>query len=163
MVPLALCLFLALPARSAGDCLALPDVRIEDQFEKEHALDELLGQPLVILWVDREARDHLDAWKGALGEALAGRDVQQRVVAHVKGVPGWIPGLKGRIRRSFGDDPERWALMDWKGRFAEAFEPAEEKLNALLFDAEGCLRARVAGRVPEPVLVDALIEALPPE
>lgn len=160
---LAVFLLLACPVSALADgCIELIDFHIEDQFQKEHTREEILGAPSLLVWADRKGKEYIDAWDDALIDALDGRAVQWRAIAHVKGVPGWIPGLKGRIRGSFSDDPARWALLDWDGEFAEAYHPTEDQVTVFVFDAEGCLRVRVSGTDPEPALVRAVIEALPP-
>jgi hypothetical protein len=154
-------LLLLLPAIASADCIELIEFEIEDQFKEKHTREELLGTTAVLVWADRDGSDYLDAWNAALDTALEGRDVQRRALAHVKGVPGWIPGLKGKIRGRFSEDPAEWALLDWKGRFAKAYSRTENTVNVFVFSPEGCLLGRVAGDAPEPVLIEALLEMLP--
>ena len=111
-------LLLCFPYVAVAECIELIEFEIEDQFKEKHGEDELLGTTAVLVWADRKGNEYLDAWDGALDEALDGRDVQRRALAHVKGVPGWIPGLKGKIRGRFSEDPAEWALLDWDGKFA---------------------------------------------
>jgi hypothetical protein len=154
-------LLLLLPTVASANCIELIEFEIEDQFKEKHTREELLGTTAVLVWADRDGSDFLDAWNAALDIALEGRDVQRRALAHVKGVPGWIPGLKGKIRGRFSEDPAEWALLDWKGRFAEAYARTENTVNVFVFSPEGCLLGRVAGDEPEPVLIEALLEMLP--
>lgn len=156
-----LSILLLAPVASVAGCIELIEFRIEDQFQQEHTEQELLGAPVLLTWADRKGNEYTDAWALALGEAFEGREIEHRAIAHVEGVPGWIPGLKGRIRGSFSEDPERWALLDWEGRFAAAYHPTEDQVTVFVFDAEGCLRARVSGRDPEPALIEAVLEAFP--
>ena len=158
---LTLMLWTVLSAATETGCIELIEFRIEDQFEREHTREEILGAPVVLSWADRDGHDFVDEWEDALVEALDGRTVEHRAIAHVKGVPGWIPGLKGRIRGSFSEDPARWALLDWEGAFADAYEPTEGQVTVFVFDASGCLRTRVSAQHPEPALVRAVVEALP--
>ena len=160
MIRLLVALLIPCPVAAAADCIELIEFEIEDQFKEKHTENELLGDTVVLVWADRKGADFLDAWNQALEEALAGRDVQRRDLAHVKGVPGWIPGLKGRIRGRFSEDPAEWALLDWDGKFAEAYEHSEDTVNVFVFDGTGCLRGRVAGDAPENVLLDALLELI---
>jgi len=161
MLRLLLLVFLLIPALAPADCIELIEFEIEDQFKEKHKHHELLGTVAVLVWADRSGSDFLDAWGEALDVALEGHDVQRRALAHVKGVPGWIPGLKGKIRGRFSEDPEEWALLDWDGKFAKAYAPTEDTVNVLVFNADGCYLGRVAGDVPEPVLIAALLEKLP--
>ena len=161
MSRLLLIFLLLVPALASAECIELIEFEIEDQFKEKHTRDELLGQATVLVWADRKGNEYLDAWSEALEEALDGIDARTKPLAHVKGVPGWIPGLKGKIRGRFSKDPAEWALMDWGGKFAKAYRPTEDTVNLLVFGADGCYRGRVAGSAPEPVLIDALLEMLP--
>ena len=53
-----------------------------------------------------------------------------------KGVPFF---LKGMVRGKFPQEPGEWVLLDWKGRFAKAYEWVEGESNILVFDAGGAL------------------------
>ena len=154
-------LLILLPSIASAECIELIEFEIEDQFKEKHTGEELLGTTVVLVWADRDGSDFLDAWNEALDVALDGIDVQRRDLAHVKGVPGWIPGLKGKIRGRFSEDPAEWALLDWKGKFAKAYDRTENTVNVMVFSPEGCLLGRVAGDVPEAVLIESLLEWLP--
>lgn len=139
-------------------CVALFEFEIEDQFETPHTQAEVLGAVTILVWADREGSDFLEIWGAALDSVYGESAVVRRGVAHVEGVPGWIPGLKGKIRGSFSREPEQWTLMDWKGRFAAAYRPTPGTVNLLVLDAQGCLQGRVSGPEPNRVLLDALAE-----
>jgi hypothetical protein len=153
-------ILLLTPSLAIADCIGMIEFEIEDQFKEKHTHEELVGGTVVLVWADRKGSDYLDAWNEALDEALDGLDVHRRSLAHVKGVPGWIPGLKGKIRGRFAEDPAEWALLDWDGKFAKAYNRTEDTVNVIVFDAEGCLVGRVAGDAPDPVLIEALLELL---
>jgi hypothetical protein len=152
---------LILPLAAHADCIELIEFEIEDQFKEKHTHDELLGQTTILVWADRKGAEKLDIWNAALEESLEGYDVRTKPLAHVKGVPGWIPGLKGKIRGRFSEDPAEWALMDWDGKFAKAYDLTEDTVNVLVFDAGGCMLGRVSGDSPDPVLIQALREFMP--
>ena len=158
VIVLILCL---LPTAAGADCIELIEFEIEDQFKEKHTHDEILGQTTMFVWADRKGSEYTEAWTEAPDEAFADVAVRSKTVAHVKGVPGWIPGLKGKIRGRFSDDPQEWALMDWDGKFVEAYDITEDTVNVLVFDAGGCMLGRVAGDGPDPVLIEALLEHFP--
>lgn len=160
MTRVFLLLLLTLPAMANADCIELIEFEIEDQFKEKHTHEEVLGQVTLFTWADRDGSEYLDDWDQALDEALDGYDVQRRALAHVKGVPGWIPGLKGKIRGHYSKNPEEWALMDWDGKFAKAYSPTENTVNVLVFSADGCLLGRISGDMPEPELISVLLELL---
>lgn len=122
----------------------LIEFEIEDQLKAKHSHLEFADQVSVFLWADRDgSKEHMDRWKAALEEELAQeieeQTLQLRGVAHVKGAPFFV---KGKIRKRFGEDPERWTLLDWKGVFAENYDFGESHLVVLVFDREGALRHR---------------------
>ena len=161
MMRLFALILLVVPTIALADCIELIEFEIEDQFKEKHTRDEILGHTTLFIWADRKGSEYTEAWGAALKEALEGYDVKDFALAHVKGVPGWIPGLKGKIRGSFPEDPDKWALLDWGGKFAKAYSPTEDMVNVMVFSADGCYLGRVAGTAPDPVLIDALLEMLP--
>jgi len=138
----------------------LPEFELEDQFEDERTQDDVLGTVSVLIWADRDAREWSDDWRDMLTAALRGQVegdlVQIRGWAHTKGAPFFV---KGRIRGSFPEEPERWAVLDWDGVFEEHFEPREEHVTVFVFDREGCLVARESGQEVEARSVAMLVDA----
>ena len=82
-------------------------------------------------------------------------------VADVRGVPFF---LKGRVRGEFPQEPESWVLMDWKGKFALAYEWLPDTSNVSLFDRDSILIHQDSGKDPEagtiPDIVILLQDAL---
>lgn len=145
----------------ASDCaVRLFDFEIQDQFEREHTQDELLGQVAVIVWSDRKAFDWSDGWDAMLREALQGQIeggmVEVRRWAHTKGAPFFV---KGRIRRSFPEERSRWALLDWDGELRKRFDPPEDHVTVYVFDREGCLVAQETGEEVDAEAVARLARA----
>lgn len=152
----------ALASTAAADpCdVSLFEFEVEDQFENEHTHRELLGTISVLVWADREASDWSGEWSDMLSEALRGQiaagDVQVRGWAHTRGAPFFV---KGRIRRSFPDDPEHWTFLDWSGDFKGAYETEEHHVNVFVFDREGCLVARETGQEVDPQVLARIVRA----
>ncbi|RKZ11562.1 hypothetical protein DRQ53_15875 [bacterium] len=157
-----LVLLLLLPAFANAECTSLIEFEIEDQFKDKHTQQEILGQTTILIWADRDGSEYLELWDEALDEAFGDGEhgVARRGVAHVKGVPRWIPGLKGKIRGHFSRDKSEWTLMDWKGHFAKAYPLQEEQPNLLVFDAGGCLQGQIAGKEPDAELIEAVRAAV---
>lgn len=130
---------------------------IEDQFKETHSEAKLSGGVTVLVWCDRASRDMSDSWVESL-EASFARGVpagtwQVRHVAHTKGAPFFV---KGKIRGSFSRDPDRWALLDWKGLFRETYAPPDEQVTVLMFGPDGKLLARHSGREVSAAVVASL-------
>jgi len=147
-------LLAAMALSAAAQPPPLIEFELEDQFEAEHSDAEVRDVVAVVIAAGRKGREHTTPWGDAvrerLAEQLAGGAVAVVPVADLRGVPGF---LKGRIRGRFPQEAGRWVLMDWKGRFAEAYALEEEAVSLLLFDAGGTLVTRLsAGPVNEASL-----------
>jgi hypothetical protein len=57
-------------------------------------------------------------------------------LADLEGVPFF---LKDYVRGKFSQNAGDWALMDWKGLFAESYGFIAGNANVLVFDKEGAL------------------------
>lgn len=116
---------------------------IEDQFKQVHTASELAGQAVALVWYDRSSRDAGAVWADSLTAVFA-RSLptdrwQVRLAAHTKGAPFFV---KGKIRGSFSKDPERWALLDWKGTLREAYDPPPDRVTVMVFTPDGRLAAK---------------------
>lgn len=135
----------------------LIEYEIEDQFEQGHRDGELRDRVAVVIAAGRKGREFATPWGDAVRARLAGPLAAGRVavlpVADLRGVPGF---MKGRVRGRFPEEPERWILMDWDGRFAEAYELDEESVSLLLFGADGALITRMSAREVNQQLVEHL-------
>jgi hypothetical protein len=132
----------------------LIDYELEDQFEVVHANAEVRERVVVVIAAGRKGREHTAAWgdvvRARLSDWLRADEVAVVPVADLRGVPGF---LKGRIRGRFPEEPQRWVLMDWGGRFAEAYELDEESVSLLLFASDGALVTRMSAREVNDALV----------
>ena len=119
--------------------------RIEDQFDRLHTDRRYRGSAVLVSWADRKGSDYLDDWNGALGDSLAAEVRVYRVrllnVAHVKGAPFFV---KGKIKSALRRDHAQPVLMDWGGKFAEAYACTPDHCNLLIFDRSGQLVANYA-------------------
>lgn len=147
----------AAAAATAAQPPSLIEYEIEDQFERQHRDEELRGRVAVVIAAGRKGREFTSPWGDAVRSRLAGPvesgSVAVLPVADLRGVPGF---MKGRVRGRFPEEPERWILMDWGGRFAEAYDLDEESVSLLLFGADGALVTRMSGREVNEQLVEHL-------
>jgi hypothetical protein len=134
---LAVCL--VSPTAIAADS-TLIDFEIKDQFEKIHRDDDFRGRVVVVFAYDRKGNDYQDQWFSAMRDSLAVTHDTSVVgfvrLANVRGVPFF---LKSMIKGKFPREPERWTLLDWKGRFDKAYEFAADMCTILVFDQRGTL------------------------
>ncbi len=139
----------------------LIDFEIKDQHDRTHTHAELAGRVAVLMWIDRKAGDWRDQWHAALKTALQPQlDAGQadvRIVAHVKGAPFFI---KGSIKGAFRDDVSDWVLMDWKGRFDEAYAPTADHVNVMLFAADGALAGTWTGQELDAAVIGEVTAAV---
>lgn len=156
----ALALLVLAVTSTAAQPPRLIDYEMESQFEAVHTAAEVRDRVVVVIAAGRKGRDHTAAWGDAVRERLAGPLSSGTAavvpVADLRGVPGF---LKGRIRGRFPEEPERWVLMDWEGRFAEAYDLDEEAVSLLLFASDGALVTRMSTREVNEALV-AHLQAL---
>ena len=142
----------------AAEPSSLIEFRIEDQFQVEHTHEEFAGQAVLLLWADRKGHEFVEPWKAALRAALAERlesgELNLRGVGHVQGAPFFA---KGRIRKKFEHEPERWALLDWDGVFRAAYDPPAEQITLLLFDREHRLAWRSSVTALDSAVVDSVV------
>ena len=132
VILLILCL---VPAAAVADCIELIEFEIEDEL------------------VVAELHD------GVGGQLVAMLIPVQKAYCSDRGFEACVLGQQ--LQFGFSDDPQEWALMDWDGRFNEAYDLTEDTVNVMIFDAGGCMLGRVSGDSPDPILIDALLEHFP--
>lgn len=146
-----------LPARGEGIADRLIEFELEDQFQETHRDEDFAGKVVVLVGSDRGGSGFNAPWGQALHEALQGHPHRDQVVflpvADTRGAPFF---LKGYIRGKFPEDPERWTLLDWKGRLAQAYAFHPDHCNIVVFDHEGYRVERLHGREVDPDRVAAL-------
>ena len=118
-----------------------------DQFENLHSEREFTGRVVVFLGSGRKGSKFNESWGRALAGELAGavRDGDLQIVgfAHLSGVPSF---LSGSVRKRFPQNPEEWALLDWKGFFARTYGRTKGAANLYAFDRSGRLIHRLGVR-----------------
>ena len=138
----------------------LIDFEIKDQFKQKHRDEDYRGRILVVIGSDRHASDFNAAWGKALSDSLGEERAAQidwLAVADTRGVPFFI---KGMVRGKFPKDRAKWALTDWDGVFAKAYDWQEKNSNIVVFDAQGKVVAQHAGAAVQAESVEVLCEVL---
>jgi hypothetical protein len=150
-----LCCGRTLPRRSS-----LISFEMEDQFQNLHSREDFRERALVVIGSDREGAPVAENWGKALSHSLqpekdAGR-LNMVGLSNLKGVPFF---LKGYVRGKFPQNARDWALMDWKGLFADSYGFIPGNANVLVFDEEGELlhQAHFSECRPDQVLSLAAI------
>lgn len=143
-IPRVLAIFLVscvLPAAASGALAGPPP--LEDQNGKKDSLEAHNGRPVVVLAVNGDRLRQLKGWEVALRERFDGLDFI-RVVDVAQG-PGVRPE---RVARKLRDKvpPGVSVLIDVDGVWAATYGLHKTDLNVLLFDRQGRLVARFAGK-----------------
>jgi hypothetical protein len=152
-------LILVAPAALAETQLI--DFEIEDQFKVEHDRESLLGTPFCLVGSDRDGKVYNRLWGPAIDDSLMARGIDGEIhhlgLADLRGVPFF---LKGFVRGKFPKEDVSPILMDWKGRFPQAFDFMPGECNILVFDERGELLLRHHGKEPDPQGLEKVLSAL---
>lgn len=140
---------------------ALVSFEIRDQFKNVHTDGELRGTILVTIGGNRGGKEYYEQWNRAIRDSLqvivGGAQVKVLRVPDLRGVPFFV---KGAVKGGFSKNPEEWALLDWKGVFAKAYDYTEGESNILVFDKEGNLAHQTHGTEVDPQKLNAIIGSL---
>ena len=156
----ASCLLTAPPPTRASEPRFI-EFAIEDQFDREHTDSDFRNRVTLVLGGDRKGSRYRGLWENAIRDSLRARGRLGQValcpVADVRGVPFF---MKGFVKGKFPKDEESWVLLDWKGRFAQAYDFESDRCNLALFDADGALVHQAAEEDPRPAELDELLGAI---
>ncbi|MCK7491722.1 MAG: hypothetical protein MZW92_08595 [Comamonadaceae bacterium] len=170
----AACLLLGLCFFGCGGTLprlgSLMTFEMEDQFRNSHSDADFKDRTLVVIGGDREGASAAENWGKALSQSLKAERDSGRLslvgLSNLKGVPFF---LKGYVRGKFSQNPGDWALLDWKGLFADSYGFIPGNANVLVFDKEGALlyQAHFSECRPDQVLsltdiIRSKLDGLPP-
>jgi hypothetical protein len=144
----------------------LIEFEIQDQFHHVHRSTDYLGRVIVVIGSGKGGREYNAPWGRALHDSLssefAGDELVFVPVADVRGVPFF---LKGHVRGKFPREKRKWALVDWKGQFAQAYNWNPQACNLLVFGRDGSLVYQMYGRELEAmkllVVVNTIRDLLP--
>ena len=118
----------------------LIEFKIKDQFKKEYTDAQFRGVPLCVLIANKGGSAFSRVWSPAIRDSLdvmgLGGAVNVLGVADMRGVPFF---LKGLVRGKLPKEPDKWMLVDWKGKFAKAYHCVKDSCNILLFDDDASL------------------------
>ena len=119
---------------------SLMSFEMEDQFRNSHSHADFKGRVLVVIGSDREGAPEAENWGKALSQSLKPERDSGRLnligLSNLKGVPFFLKDyVRGKFSQSAGD----WALMDWKGLFADSYGFIAGNANVVVFDKEGVL------------------------
>ncbi|MCK7491057.1 MAG: hypothetical protein MZW92_04260 [Comamonadaceae bacterium] len=143
---------------------------MEDQFRDPHTDADFLGRVLVVIGGDREGAPAAKNWGRPCRAPLKPERDSGRLalvgLSDLKGVPFF---LKAYVRGQFSQNAGDWALMDWKGLFADSYGFVAGAANVIVFDKEGHLvyQAHFTECRPDQVLsltatIRSLLDGPPP-
>ncbi|MEZ4747113.1 MAG: hypothetical protein R3C41_13655 [Calditrichia bacterium] len=130
--------FLPLFSQSNSDssATALIEFEMKDQFNREYTHESWGDSIIVVFGSDRDGSEFNRIWGEAIQDSLKNEPgfdkVRYVAVADLRGVPFFLKGLvKGFFPK---ENRKMWILLDWKGRFAEAYHFVKGKSNILIFN-----------------------------
>lgn len=137
------------------------DFEMEDQFGAVHRRADYEGRVVVFLGSGKKGSEWNEVWGEAIRDSLEAWGLDGQVdrvgVADVRGVPGFI---KGMVKRKFPKEPEKWALVDWDGEFAERYGWTKDEANILVFGADGRLAAQAHSLEPPQAEIRRILAAI---
>lgn len=114
--------------------------KLEDQFERPYTDQDFRNRILVVIGADKDGSQYAGLWGEAINETLSQQPNDKQItligLSDLRGVPFF---LKGYVRGKFPKEDAGWMLMDWKGRFADAYQFEQECSNILIFDQQSRL------------------------
>ncbi len=151
----------AVAAAGAQPETTLIDFSFEDQFGRTYTHESWPGRGLIVVAGDRKGSQFTSRWSGALRTGLEerGRGDAYRIVglSHLDSVPRL---LRRMILKKFPQDEESWVLLDWNGRFADAYGFEKDSCNVWAFSAEGELLVSRAATELDPEALEEMLAIL---
>ncbi len=136
---------------------SLMSFEMEDQFRNLHSYADFKDRVLVVIGSDRGGASAAENWGKALLQSLKPEIDACRLnliaLANLEGVPFF---LKDYVRTKFSKNASDWALMDWKGLFADSYGFMAGNANVLVFDKKGILVYQAHYRECRPDQVPSL-------
>ena len=152
---------LMIPSRSLAEPAELIDFEFEDQFGDIHRRADVLGTVVLLIGSDKGGSSFNGLWGKAIHDSLNDHSryeqISQLAYSDLRGVPFF---LKGMIRSKFPENPDNWALMDWKGVLAKAYDFVPKASNTLVFASGGTLVHHASGREVEERAVQEIVAVL---
>jgi len=146
-VVVILCSAVFVPFRLFAQDSSLISFKIEDQFDQAHTDQDYRDSIVIIIGSDKNGSKYNGRWTKAIRDSLKQEknfgSVKFLRVADVLGVPFFV---KGFVKGKFPKERESWVLLDWKGRFAKAYNFVSEACNIVIFDRKGVVVHKTHGR-----------------
>ena len=139
----------------------LVDFELEDQFGEVHRRADVEGTIVLLIGSDKGGSSFNGLWGKAIHDSLRDHphydQISQLAYSDLRGVPFF---LKGMIRSKFPENPDNWALMDWKGVLAKTYDFVPKSSNVLVFAPDGALAHHASGREVVEVTVQEIVSVL---
>ena len=140
----------------------LIDFTLEDQFRHVHRHADVEGRVVLLIGTDgKRGGAYTRIWGDAIDAAMADhphfKDYAKLGYADLKSIPGF---LKRITRRQFPKEPKEWAMMDWRGTIAKAYELASGEAHIVVFGPDGTLVHHTSGRELDQTKLEMLLTAL---
>ena len=139
----------------------LINFELQDQFEKIYTNNDYRGSIFIVIGSNSSGRKYNPIWSAAIHNELKDEPVFEKIkmngIANLSAVPFF---LKGFIRNKFPKDPEKWILMDWKGKFSKAYHMKPGVSNILIFNVGGQLVFQTTATDLDAELLAVLVEKI---
>ena len=158
-------LTVAIMALTSGIAFAeteqLLDFELKDQFDNVHTREDVRGRILLLIGSDKDGSEFNEVWGKALDARLNNHpryaQLAHLAFADLRAVPFFARGF---ARGMMPENPDNQVLLDWKGRFAGAYNLPAGFSNVLVFAADGALAQHSAVRELNDEALDALVTVL---
>ncbi len=140
----------------------LINFKMTDQFDRSYDQDKYAGFVTILTGSDKKGSSFNALWVNAIFDSIVARGVDMDRIwflgtADLRGVPRF---MKGFVKGKFPKEEERWALLDWEGKFAKAYHWKPGATNIEIFGPDGMVAASTYGRNVSPSRVAGLAKVI---
>ncbi len=128
---------------------------LADQFDREHAREDVADGAALYVVAERGGAVALERWATALHATVAGLQPPLAVVPAVR-LPGVPRLVRGAVRLLLPRDPNAWALLDWDDALAVLHVPGAD-CTVSVVAPDGRVVAREAVGLPDADSVARLV------
>lgn len=116
---------------------AMISFKLKDQFNNSYTEKDFMNHVVIIVGSDKEGSQYNERWSLAIYDSLIKKNLVDSVrflpVADLRGIPFFVKSL---VRSKFPKEKYRWILLDWQGRFAEAYNFTPNASNIIILDKD---------------------------
>lgn len=159
---IALAFLIAWTGSIRAEELSLIEFEVKDQFDHVYRDTDFAGKIPIFFTGDKKGSRFNPAWHEAINEGLAASGESLDVVyIHVADLRKLPKMMRRTVRkRFFPKDKEKWVLLDWEGRLAEAFSSINGKCNITIFGADRRMIYHSSGTEVDDAVVSKIVGSI---